>query len=352
MESNQTIPITKDYKVLVGCMTYNHSKYIVDALNGFAMQKTNFPFACIVMDDASTDGEPEVIKDWLQKECDMANAKCYDLELANVIIVSHRVNANCTMAIYFLKRNLYNEENLKLGLVQGWTGHCEYIALCEGDDYWTDPEKLQIQADCLDAHPEVDMCSHSFREISAITGEATSTICRRKKDCIVPVEDVIIHDGNYFATNSMFYRAHLENNVPAFRQYLNIDYSLSIHGALRGGIYYINHEMSAYRLNVTNSWSSHFFLDDSFREQYFATKFCMLDIFDKEQNNRFHKYIEAYKIRKSVLFTNTRSVNIINLKTHIDGFGKLTPFQRIKILCKCLCPQLGRWIIRITPRKY
>lgn len=352
MESGQTINFTNSYKVIVWCITYNHSKYIVDALNGFAMQQTNFPFACIVMDDASTDGEPEVLKDWLQKECDMANAESYDLELANVIIVPHRVNVNCTMAVYYLKRNLYDEENLKLDLLQDWAIHCEYIALCEGDDYWTDSKKLQIQADCLDAHPEVDMCSHSYREVSAITGETINTICRKKKDCVIPVEDVIINDGNFFATNSLFFRAYIENNVPAFRQYLNIDYSLSIHGALRGGIYYINHEMSAYRLNVTNSWSSHFFLDDSFRIQHFATLFCMLDILDKEQNNRFHKYIEAYKIQKSVLFTNTRLKNIKNLKAHIDGFGKLTPFQRIKTLCKCLYPQLGRWIIRITPRKH
>ena len=55
------------FKVCVRCMTYNHSAFIEDAMNGFCMQRTNFPFVCIIVDDASTDSEQEVIKNYLQK---------------------------------------------------------------------------------------------------------------------------------------------------------------------------------------------------------------------------------------------------------------------------------------------
>lgn len=64
----------QNYKVLVSCFTYNQSKYIEDALNGFVMQQTTFPFVRLVMDDASTDGEQDIIKVWMERECDMSKA--------------------------------------------------------------------------------------------------------------------------------------------------------------------------------------------------------------------------------------------------------------------------------------
>lgn len=85
----------KDYKVFVRCNTFNQSKYIEDALNGFAMQQTNFPFVCLVMDDCSTDGEQEVIMSWMERECDLEKAEYLEIELSNVILVPHKSNGNC-----------------------------------------------------------------------------------------------------------------------------------------------------------------------------------------------------------------------------------------------------------------
>ncbi len=93
--------------VLVNWLTYNQSKYILDALNGFVMQKTNFPFVCLVMDDASSDGEQEVIKGFLDRECAMESAEFSEIEEANIVVVPHKTNPNCMMAVYFLKNNLY-----------------------------------------------------------------------------------------------------------------------------------------------------------------------------------------------------------------------------------------------------
>ena len=62
-----------NYTVCIDCITFNHAPYIVDAMNGFCMQKTNFPFAAVILDDTSTDGEPEVIKQYLHKNFDLDN---------------------------------------------------------------------------------------------------------------------------------------------------------------------------------------------------------------------------------------------------------------------------------------
>lgn len=157
----------QDYKVLVRCFTYNQSKYIEDALNGFAMQQTDFPFVCLVMDDCSTDGEQEVIKTWMERECDMQKAEYVEIELSNIILVPHKSNVNCTFAVYFLKQNLYKNGPLKITMITPWREHCEYEALCEGDDYWIHPQKLQMQADWLDNHSDYSMCHGDYKTFNS-----------------------------------------------------------------------------------------------------------------------------------------------------------------------------------------
>ena len=146
------------YKVLVRCFTFNHSKYIEKSLNGFAMQQTNFPFVCLVMDDASTDGEQKVIKDWMERECDMSKSETIDIPTSSVFIVPHKTNASCTFAFYLLKQNLYGTGDKKMNHVYPWREKTKYEAICEGDDYWTDPLKLQKQIDFLENNPEYGMC--------------------------------------------------------------------------------------------------------------------------------------------------------------------------------------------------
>lgn len=147
----------KDFKVLVRCMTYNQSKYIEDALNGFAMQQTDFPFVCLVMDDCSTDGERNVIKAWMERECNMEKAENLEIEKSFVTLVPHKSNTNCQFAFYLLKQNLYGTGDKKICMVTPWRERCVYEALCEGDDYWNHPQKIQMQVDYLDKHEECGM---------------------------------------------------------------------------------------------------------------------------------------------------------------------------------------------------
>lgn len=149
-----------EYKVLVRCFTYNQSKYIKDALDGFAMQQTNFPYVCLVMDDASTDGEQEVIISWMRGNCDMDKAAVIDIPTSEVVIVPLKSSSYCTFAFYLLKRNLYGTDDKKKHMYP-WREKCIYEALCEGDDYWIDPLKLQKQVEFLENNPDYSMCFHN-----------------------------------------------------------------------------------------------------------------------------------------------------------------------------------------------
>lgn len=150
-----------DYKVLVKCNTYNHSKYIEDALMGFAIQKTTFPFVCLVTDDCSTDGAQQVIKSWIDKECDVLRAQYIEVEMSNIVVVPHKINHNCTFAFYFLKQNLFKKP-IKKELFNAWAEKSKYIATCEGDDYWIHPDKLQMQVGFLESHSDYVMCHTDF----------------------------------------------------------------------------------------------------------------------------------------------------------------------------------------------
>lgn len=126
---------TKEYKVLIKCMTYNQEEYIEDALKGFVRQKTNFPFCALVVDDCSTDGTAEIIKQ-------------YELDYPDII-----------KGIYLPVNMFGNPE--KQNFIKPWEERAQYIAYCEGDDYWIDDYKLQRQVDFLDIHPEYMLHFHN-----------------------------------------------------------------------------------------------------------------------------------------------------------------------------------------------
>ena len=128
--------------VVVRCITYNHVAYIRDALESFVAQQTEFPFIVIVHDDASTDGTQEIIKEYADK-------------YPNII------------KPIFEEENQYNKGNGEFGNIVDTacrvTG-AKYIAVCEGDDYWIDPLKLQIQVNYLESHPQILYTCHRYLE--------------------------------------------------------------------------------------------------------------------------------------------------------------------------------------------
>lgn len=159
MNSNES------FLVGIHCMTYNHASYIEDALNGFVMQKTSFPYFALVVDDASLDGEQEIIKSYLEKHFDHSENtgyKQWETDDASWIYARHKENENCFFVVVFLKRNLFGNPQ-KWEVLKDWLNITKYIAICEGDDYWTDPMKLQKQVDFLEAYEDYSMCFHAAK---------------------------------------------------------------------------------------------------------------------------------------------------------------------------------------------
>lgn len=151
------------FKVNVSCFTFNQSKYIRDSMVGFCMQETDFPFVCTIVDDASTDGAQDVILEFVKDnfnltDTDIAYRK--ETEYAHILFAQHKTNKNCYFAILFLKENHYKKKSKNPYLLE-WRRGISYIALCEGDDYWIDPLKLQKQVDYMESHPK---CSYLFTD--------------------------------------------------------------------------------------------------------------------------------------------------------------------------------------------
>jgi len=131
------------------------------------MQETNFPFVCAVVDDASTDGEQEVIKSYLNEHFDLEDNSVVRHEETDDYVLTfarHKTNVNCYFAVLFLKYNHYSIKKPKAPYIAQWREKAKYIALCEGDDYWISSIKLQKQFDFLESHPDFTMCFHSAKE--------------------------------------------------------------------------------------------------------------------------------------------------------------------------------------------
>lgn len=127
-----------NYTVAIWCIAYNQKDFIKDALDGFVMQKTDFPFVVIVHDDRSTDGTTDVIREY---------AKKYPELIIPVIETENQWSKGGLKHIVDIMNSHY-----RIG---------KYIAFCEGDDYWTSPDKLQTQIDFLESHSDYSMCFHS-----------------------------------------------------------------------------------------------------------------------------------------------------------------------------------------------
>ena len=157
--------VTKDFLVCVRCFTFNHAPFIEDTMNGFCMQQTSFPYVCVIVDDASTDGEQEVINNYIQHHFELADeivVKKEETEDYYFTFAQHKTNENCFFAVYYLKYNHYSIKKNKFPYITEYHDNVKYIALCEGDDYWTDALKLQKQYSILENNKDYSLCHTGF----------------------------------------------------------------------------------------------------------------------------------------------------------------------------------------------
>ena len=217
--------------VSICCLAYNHEPYIRDCLEGILMQKTDFPFEVLIHDDASTDRTADIIREYAEKYPDVIKPIC---QTENQYSKHVRVDI-----VYNYRR------------AQG-----KYIALCEGDDYWTDPGKLQVQFDFMESHPDYSMYCHNVILSDYATGKKRRKFfCKPDQD--LRLKDVIRRNGGFIPTQSIFFRTGYLPDIEKYSGNCPVgDYPLQIALAARGRVFYDHRVMAVYRTNTAGSWTT------------------------------------------------------------------------------------------------
>ena len=298
-------------KVCIVCITYNHSQYIKDCLEGFINQKTNFKYKVIVHDDASTDGTAEIVKEYVDKYPDIITA------------ILEKENQYSKAVPFF--------QNLILPLLD-----CDYVALCEGDDYWCDNNKLQKQADFLDKNPDYSLCVHNtlMKDMEKHIDRVRYT--NIEKD--IYLDDVVMGGGTCFHTSSILCRREFFE-VPNFFRVKGIgDYSRSIYFALCGKIHYLPEVMSVYRFCCPGSWSKRQTYKSSIENYNNLIKMLnrVNEHYDFKYNDSFKKGIRKQTYLLLKLECNRKEIK----RNYNDFFKKETTIDKIKFYLKCMFPSL------------
>ena len=215
----------KNPTVTVWCLTYNQKEFIKDALDGFVMQKTSFPFEVIVHDDASTDGTTNIVNKY---------AKKYPEIIKPMIETENQWQKGGLKHII----SIMNEKHRR----------GKYIAFCEGDDYWTDSLKLQRQVDFLEGHSEYSMCFHSAKK-QYETNAVAWINCENIQDKDYDATDIFINWTVPTASvlcrkEAMDFYANLKHPERIQNYDIFIILSCAMVGKLRG----MHEQMSVYRI--------------------------------------------------------------------------------------------------------
>ena len=227
---------TREIKVSVLCKAFNHGPLLRDALDSFVSQKTDFAFEVLVSDDASTDDTADVIREYAERYPELIRP-------------------------FLLKENVFSQgidifETLIFPASRG-----EYLAICEGDDYWTDPDKLQMQVDFLDAHPDYSACVHNSLGHFMDGSAPDRVLFAQDGDRDISFEQVIHGMSFAFHTSSIVARREYLVNPPDFREvafgYGFTDYPVGIWLTMKGKVRFLDRNMSVYRIGSNpTAWSS------------------------------------------------------------------------------------------------
>lgn len=262
-------------------------------MNGFTMQQTDFPFVCAIVDDASTDGEQEVIRKYVEDNFDLSDGSVSykkETDYAHIIYAQHKTNENCYFAVLFLKENHYSIKKPRMHYLSEWRDLCPYEAICEGDDYWIDSLKVQKQIDYMDKNSCCTLCCHAHRER---LGNQFSDVCRYSKnidEC--PMDDMILLGGSFMATNSMIIRLSQYHDKPEWFKMSPVgDMVIMYLLASRGKVCYMNEIMSVYRLSASGSWTERMKKSWRQRNDYFKKDILVHKGFDKWTNFKYHQII-------------------------------------------------------------
>ncbi len=306
------------YLVCVECCTFNHGAFVEDAMNGFTIQQTNFPYVCVIMDDFSKDDTANRIKAYLSSNFDVGDKTVARSEESDDYIfyfARHKQNFSCYFAVFFLKYNHHSLNKSKEPYISDYIKESKYCAICEGDDYWISSNKLQKQFDYMEEHAECTMTFHNAikhyiqqNKISLFNNlreNHTLTAHEAIADWLVPTASIMFR-SDYYAYPEWLARIY------------SADYALILRCLHGGEVYGFANMMSVYRVNTVGTSAS-----ASIKGKYGFVESQHKILLESFNRGTEHKYDD--EVSKRILF----------LDKEIE-FQKLRTEKSIKIIFKAL----------------
>lgn len=262
--------------VSVSCITFNHGGYLRQALDSFLMQEADFGFEILIHDDASTDDTIDIIKEYQSRYPDIIRP-------------------------VFEEENQYSKgiSNIS-GVFNFPRARGRYIAMCEGDDFWTDKHKLKRQVDIMESHSEVSLCCHAANIVSEDGAFRTESSIRPFSETgIIDSADFIAKRTN-IPTASMLFRTEYAKRLPEW--YYNCpvgDIPLQLFMLQNGSAYYIDEPMSAYRMGRAGSWGD--MMDNASDAEKLKAKWeahyeamrRLYEAFDSDTDRKWHEAVDT-----------------------------------------------------------
>ena len=304
------------FAVSICMITYNHESYIKQAIEGVLMQKTNFDFELVIGEDCSTDHTRQICEDYAA--------------------LHSQINLLHTEANLGVMPNFFRT----LEACQG-----KYIALCEGDDYWIDPLKLQKQVDFLEEHKDYGLI---YSKVKVFDQKKNRFLINTKGKDVTSIEELLIY--NYIPTPTVMFRlgAHfdyIDQIKPYDKKWLMGDYPFWLYIASVTKIKYMNYPTSVYRI-LENSAAhlTEFSKEILFTESYYAIKLFFIN-----RLNYSHLRINIFEnlfISKAYIYIYKNENNISDLIREINSFeDKSIKLKHLKFL-------LNNWIFRKLLKLY
>lgn len=258
-----------EYAVTVICLAYNHDKYIEQALSSMLSQRTTFKYKVLVHDDFSSDATRAILfkfKDRYPSKIDLILEPCnrYSKGGSFSDVIKPKING-------------------------------KYVAVCEGDDYWSDQDKLQMQYEFMESHPEYSMVTHSSDVLDDRTGIIKEQLRPAASDRDFSTSEIIRAAGWLWATNSMFYKAQYYGNPEAYRNWGVGDYPAAIYLSTMGKVRYMDRTMSVYRSMAEGSWSSRTASDFQIKIHSLESRIAGISQFDSLTEFRYSESVEFVK---------------------------------------------------------
>ena len=301
----------KNVLVSICCLTYNQEKYIKETIDSFLRQKTNFDYEIVIHDDASTDKTTSIIKDYQKK-------------YSNIELILPTENRDS------------KGEKIYPHLFHKASG--KYIAMCDGDNYWIDPLKLQKQVNFMESHPKCSLITTKASLLDDITKKMHAQKIPYHKSKYISTKDTIIYEGNLFPTSSMFFKKKDVIKLPKFYYIAPVgDYPLTMYLSLKGKIYYMHENSCIYRTNVKGSWTTSQKEGDIIKKRriLFNGYQKMMKEFNIYTQNKYQKQTEYVLLKKEFeATTNKKEINTHKQEKYKKLYKKGPLTERLKYYLK------------------